>query len=88
MAVQPAEEGSTLDTEQLPYSLMAAVTNADWAALDAMCADDIESEWLDLMKFTRRDAFKHVYRVDHRQHTNFRAEVVELLVRDDTSVCF
>jgi len=53
-----------------------------------MCAEDMRSEWLDVYKFEDRASFVRVYRRNHKEYTDFLAEVIDVLVHDETSVCF
>jgi hypothetical protein len=77
-----------MDTRQLAVDLMAAVTAGDWSTLEAICAEDVQAEFLDVMALAGRVAFLRVLRNEHRQFAGFHAEVVEVLMRDETSVCF
>lgn len=77
-----------MDTRQLAFDFMAAMGDPNGAVLEAMCAIDMRSEWLDLMSFESRDAFLKVHKSDHDRHSGFRSEIVKILVSDETSVCF
>lgn len=77
-----------MDTRQLAVDLMAAVTAEDWPTLEAMCAENIYAEFLDVMAPASRDAFIRVLRNEHKQFAGFHVEVLEVLMHDETSVCF
>ncbi len=77
-----------MDTRQIALDLTAAVGAGDWAALEALCAEDMHSEFLGMMAFEGRKAFVQVSRIDQKKYTDFHAEVLEVLMHDETSVCF
>jgi hypothetical protein len=53
-----------------------------------MCADGIEAEWLGSFKLENRRAFLSLYRHEHKRHKDFRVELVEPLMSDNTRTCF
>jgi ketosteroid isomerase-like protein len=77
-----------VDTKQLAYDLMAAISAGDFAGLEAMCAEDMTAEWLDSFKLTRRADVIALYRHDHDHNADYHAEVVKILLADEQQVCF
>ena len=49
---------------------------------------DQNSRPSELLPRVTRDEFVRVYRIDHKEYSDFLAEVIDILVRDETSICF
>jgi hypothetical protein len=77
-----------MDAGQLAAEFQSAVSGPpDYVALERLCHENISFEALNIMRFKGRDRLLGVVRLDHEVHTGYQAEIVEILVQDETSVC-
>ena len=78
-----------MNMPEIAVQLMNAISEQNWAALEELCAEDMQAEWVGSFTLKGRPAFVRLYRYEQAKcYSDFRSEVVERLVHDDERMCF